>query len=727
MTTTTLERKRVALAGNPNTGKTTLFNRLTGGHAKVGNYPGVTVEAEQGVLDLPLSGRVQLLDVPGTYSLSARSAEEQLAISAITGLHPLERPDCALLVIDATQLTRNLYLVLQVIETGVPCLVALNMVDMLPERGQRIDTAALSKVLGVPVVPISAHSGKGIEALRKEIDRLVSDPDCGRPGPRWIPSEGELAGDVRSVGEALPPDWHADDARRRDALALWALLSVEPQDELQGIPPALRERVVECRSAASRDGREIEMEIIRARYDWIDAHAPSFLFDTGSAGRRLTDRVDRVLLNPAGGFVIFLAIMGVVFQSLFSWADPAIGVIEGSFGWLQARVEAILPAGIAADFVSNALIEGVGSVIVFLPQIMLLFLFIGIMEDTGYMARVAVLMDRLMKSIGLHGRAFVPMMSGFACAVPAILATRTMERRRDRMLTMMVIPLMTCSARLPVYSLLIGALFPPSRVFGVLPVQGLLMVSMYLFSTLLALAVAAVLGRTLFKGGRVPLLIEMPPYRVPHWPSVVHMMWRKSKIFLTEAGTVILVITVCMWALLSYPKSEAIEARYDALRAEASATAEVARLDAEQAGELQRASFGGRLGRMIEPVIEPLGFDWKIGVGLLGAFAAREVFVSTMGVVYGIGGEVDQSSTTLRQKIKAETYADGRPVYNPLVGLSLMVFFALACQCMSTLAVVKRETHTWRWPTFLFLYTGALAWVASFVVYQGGVLLGFGG
>jgi ferrous iron transport protein B len=725
VTSTTLELKRVALAGNPNTGKTTLFNRLTGGHAKVGNYPGVTVETEHGTLELERSGRVLLLDVPGTYSLSARSPEEQLAICAITGLHPLERPDCALLVIDATQLTRNLYFVLQVIETGVPCVVALNMIDMLPERGQRIDAAALSDVLGVPVVPICAQSGKGVEVLRAALDRVLRDPGSAAPGPRWIPSEAELAGDVSFVGEALPAHWHAGDGRRRNALALWALLSVEEQDELQGIPQALRDRVAECRRAAARAGREIETEIIRGRYGWIDAHAPGFLSETPAAGLRLTDRVDRVLLNPAAGFAIFLLIMGVVFQSLFSWADPAIGWIEGAFGWLQRAVEGVLPAGLIADFISNALIEGVGSVLVFLPQIMLLFLFIGIMEDTGYMARVAVLMDRLMKSIGLHGRAFVPMMSGFACAVPAILATRTMERRRDRMLTMMVIPLMTCSARLPVYTLLIGALFPPSRVFGVLPVQGLLMVGMYLFATLLALAVAAVLGRTLFKGGRVPLLIEMPPYRVPHWPSVVRMMWRKSKLFLTEAGTVILVITACMWALLSFPKSDAVAHRYDALKA-AATPAEARHLDALEASEMQRSSFGGRLGKLIEPAIEPLGFDWKIGVGLLGAFAAREVFVSTMGVVYGIGEEVDETSTTLRQKIKAETYADGRPVYSPLVGLSLMVFFALACQCMSTLAVVKRETHSWRWPTFLFLYTGALAWVASFAVYQGGLLLGFG-
>jgi ferrous iron transport protein B len=326
------------------------------------------------------------------------------------------------------------------------------------------------------------------------------------------------------------------------------------------------------------------------------------------------------------------------------------------------------------------------------------------------------------------------MMSGFACAVPAILATRTMERQRDRLLTMMVVPLMTCSARLPVYSLLIGALFPPSDVFGFLPVQGLLMVAMYVFSTLIALVAAAVLGRTIIRGRGLPLLIEMPPYRMPHARSLASTVWRKVRTFLTEAGTVILACTVVMWALLSFPRSGEIERRYDELRGRAVAEsgadepareARLRELDAQQASESLRASFGGRIGRAIEPAIAPLGFDWKIGIGLLGAFAAREVFVSTMGVVYGIGDEADESSVGLRERIRNEARADGRPVYSPLVGLSLMVFFAIACQCMSTLAVVRRETLSWRWPSFLFAYTLALAWVASFAVYQGGRALGF--
>jgi len=728
-----LQEHRIALAGNPNTGKTTLFNRLTGGHAKVGNYPGVTVERHTGRLVLERSGPVEVLDVPGTYSLSARSEEEQIAIQAIAGLHPLERPDVVVLVADATQFARNLYLALQVIETGLPLVVALNMVDMLEERHQRIDARAASRALGLPVIPLSAVDGTGTEQLCKAIDDVLEDPAKGRPGPRWIPDDPILAADVAAVGREVPQEWHLGEEPRRRALALWALLSLDEHDEIRDVPQGLRQRVAARRRLAAAAGRDIETEIIRGRYDWIDRHAPEFLSSDGDAPRTRTDRLDRVLLNPFLGFTTFLVMMGLIFQSLFSWADPAIGWIETLFAWLQDLVVRALPPGIATDFVTEGLIQGLGSVLVFLPQIALLFFFIVLMEDSGYMARVAFIMDRLMKALGLHGRAFVPMMSGFACAVPAILATRTMERRRDRMLTMMVIPLMTCSARLPVYALLIGALFPPDRVFGIAPLQGLLMVGMYLFSTVVALTATAVLGRTVFKGPSVPLLLEMPPYRMPHLPSVVRSVWMRSRVFLKEAGTVILACTIVMWVLLSFPKAPQVAERYDSLRAEAAVELPAAelegrlsRLATEQAGEELRQSWGGRMGHAVEPVLEPLGFDWKIGIGLIGAFAAREVFVSTMGVVYGLGEDVDEQSVGLRQKLRQEAHADGRPVYTPLTGLSLMVFFALACQCMSTVAVVRRETMSWRWPAFLFVYTGVLAWGASFAVYQGGRLLGFG-
>jgi ferrous iron transport protein B len=720
--------RRVAIAGNPNTGKTTLFNELTGSRAKVGNYPGVTVDRHVGELSLSGGRSVELVDVPGTYSLAARSLEEEIAIQAIAGLHPLERPDVVVAVVDATQLVRNLYLVLQLVELGAPVIVALNMTDRLEETGQSIDVAALSRELHLPVVSIVASRGSGVAELEREIERVLSDPRRAMPGALWVPDQPLLLADLANVERGIPSEWSAGSDARRRAFALWALLSVGEHDELRSVPPALRDVVQRRRRLAEASGRCIEEEIIRGRYDWLDARAPLFLRESQVA-RTLTDRIDRWLLHPAFGFVFFLAAMTVVFQALFSWANPVIGWIEASFAWLGTTLERVLPGSLLTDLLVNGIVAGVGSVVVFLPQILLLFLFIGLMEDTGYMARVAYLMDRIMKTLGLHGRAFVPMLSGYACAVPAILATRTMERRRDRLLTMMVVPLMTCSARLPVYGLLIAALVPAGRGRGF--TQGLLLAGMYLFSTVVALVAAAVLGRTVLRGERQPLLLEMPPYRLPHWKSVLRLMWEKGAVFLREAGTVILVCTIAMWALLSFPRDAAAARAFEAQRQELRASLggaelddRLAELDREQKGADLRASFGGRMGHLIEPAIEPLGFDWKIGIGLIGAFAAREVFVSTMAVVYGLEGE-SESSEALRDRVREERWPDGSRVFTPLVCFSLMVFFALACQCMSTLAAVRRETASWGWPAFLFVYMTALAWLASFAVVQGGRLLGW--
>ena len=729
----------VVVAGNPNTGKTTVFNRLTGTDHKVANYPGVTVERHSARMPLARGGSIDLVDLPGTYSLSARSREEEIAIQAIAGIAPFEPPDLVVVVADATQLSRNLYMVLQVLELGVPTVLAVNMTDMLEASGARLDLESLRRELGIPVVACSALHGRGLEELQGTIEATLSAAERAAPGARWIPREPELAADVETVAAAVPEAWTLGDPARARAIAAWALLSIDESDELGSVPAGIRHVVALRRASAALSGRKIDEEIIRGRYAWIDERMPGFLSQPHGKGpevrapRTASERIDSVLLHPAAGFAIFLLVMGIVFQSLFSWADPAIHAVESLFALLASASRSWLPEGLVQEFVEGGLISGVGSVVVFLPQILLLFFFIGLMEDSGYMARVAFLMDRIMRAMGLHGRAFVPMLSGYACAVPAILATRTMERQRDRTLTMMVIPLMTCSARLPVYTLIIATLFPPSRVFGFVPVQGLLMVAMYLFSTLMALVAATVLSRTLFKGPSVPLILEMPPYRMPHWPSVLRMMWLRTRSFLEGAGTVILACTIALWLLLSFPRSTAEKERFQTERAAvatmpiaADAKADrLASIDAAEESERLRASYGARMGRTLEPAIAPLGFDWKIGVGLIGAFAAREVFVSTMGVVYGAGSEKGSTSPTLREKIRAEMRADGKPVYTPLVGLSLMIFFALACQCMSTLAAVRRETRSWRWPAVLFVYMGVLAWIASFAVYQGGRWLGF--
>ncbi|MFT5682620.1 MAG: ferrous iron transport protein B [Myxococcota bacterium] len=678
----------IALMGNPNTGKTTLFNRLTGSNARVGNYPGITVERTVGRCRLDGKLDVDLLDVPGCYSLTARSPEEQIAVQTL-----LDGLQLVVVVVDATNLSRNLYLVLQLLELSVPVVVALNMIDELD--GSPPDADALSALLAVPVVPISARTREGLDGLQKVIRYGLGHA----PSPLMLDYPAAIEADITALTPLLPAVWSGPRAR---GMALWAMTSIEDGDSLTGVPQALRSAVL------TRQSDDSDEAIITTRYAFLDNALPQ----TVPVARALSHRIDAVLLHPVAGFGVFVLIMLAMFQSLFSWADPMIGLVEGAVGALGRLAVDWLPESLLTDLLVEGVIGGVGNVIVFLPQILLLFFFIGLMEDSGYMARAAYLMDRVMKTLGLQGRAFVPMLSGFACAVPAVMATRTMARQRDRMLTMMVIPLMTCSARLPVYTLLIAALFPPDESRA--PVAALIMMALYVFSTVIALAAAWVLGKTVLPGEHEPLLMELPPMRMPTPISTIRLMWQRGRVFLSEAGSVILVCTLVLWALLSFPQIPEPP--------EGAPESTVATWQAEQL----EGSYAGQLGHAIEPIIAPLGFDWKMGVGLIGAFAAREVFVSTMGLVYGVGGEVDEESPPLREKLAAERRPDGTPTYTPLVGISLMVFFALACQCMSTLAVVKRETRGYRWPVFLFVYMTGLAWIFSFVIYQGGRLMGWG-
>jgi len=715
------DRPHLVLAGNPNVGKTTLFNALTGSSAKVSNYPGITVEAASGELSLPGGRIAELHDLPGTYSTNARSAEEQIALDAVVGVDGAPTPDAVIVCLDATQVARAAYLLLQCQELGARCVVALTMVD---EAGAAAPSPRdLAAVLGCEVVAVTARTRRGLDDLRAAVDRALRSER--RAIWHWEPGPG-LRRRLDAVRGALPESWRsatrygAPLPASDDALALWALTCIEPRtggpddDELE-VPELLRAAVVA--EPAPRDD-----EAVLARWAWLDREIPPLVHRPPDRSR--TERIDRILLHRVVGFAAFIAVMSVLFMSLFWWAAPVMDAIDQGFKWTGDQLHGVLGDGVFTDFLVQGVIGGVGAVMVFLPQILLLFLFLGFLEDCGYLARVAYLMDRIMRSMNLHGRAFVPMLSGFACAVPAILATRTMERRRDRILTMMVVPLMTCSARLPVYTLVIGALIPGSRW-----VQGLLMVGMYLFSVVTALIAAWVMSKTIkpLKAKRLPFVIELPPYRWPRFGGVLRMMWGKSSMFLREAGTVILACSIALWALLYFPRHlPESSPDYDALVEHAPGDdAKAALLADKQAHQLEN-SYGGRIGHAIEPAIRPLGFDWKIGIGIVGAFAAREVFVSTLGIVYAVGTDADSRSEPLRAALRDAKDGDGKRSYTPLVGLSLMIFFALACQCMSTLAVVRRETRSLRWPLFLFGYMTVLAWITSFCVYQGGRLLGFG-
>ncbi|HEY4176650.1 MAG TPA: ferrous iron transport protein B [Kofleriaceae bacterium] len=714
------KRLHVVLAGNPNVGKTTLFNALTGSSAKVSNYPGITVDRKRGKLQLPGGRTAEIDDVPGTYSVNARSAEEQIALDALVGLADAPVPDVVVVCVDATSVARSCYLLLQLQELGARCVVALTMVD--EAAAATPDAKDLAALLGCDVVPVTARTGAGLPQLIAAIDRASHAER--RTTWRWEPG-ASLREKLQTVRAALPAEWTttelhgAADDRADNALALWALTCIEPRgkgddDELI-VPDALRTAAVSAGATA-----DVDNEAVLGRWTWLDREIPALI--KKRVNRDRTQSIDRVLLHRVAGFLVFLAVMTMVFACLFWGADPLISGIEWLFDKLGGLVRSLLGDGIFTDFLVDGVIAGVGSVVVFLPQIMMLFLFLGFLEDCGYLARIAYLMDRVMRAMNLHGRAFVPMLSGFACAIPAVMATRTMERKRDRILTMMVVPLMTCSARLPIYSLVIAALLPGSHL-----VQAMLLVGMYLFSVITSLFAAFVLSRTVkpLKAKRLPFLIELPPYRLPRIKDVIRSMRTKSFMFLREAGTVILGCSIVLWALLYFPRElPKGSPDFPTLIEKAPTPAAKETLQDQRAALRLENSFGGKLGHTIEPVIKPLGFDWKIGVGIIGAFAAREVFVSTLGIVFGLQ-DADETSTPLRDSLRHEKKADGSRAYTPLMGLSLMIFFALACQCMSTLAVVRRESGSWRWPAFLFTYMTVLAYVVSFVVYQGGKLLGF--
>jgi len=726
----------VVLTGNPNCGKTTLFNALTGLRAKVGNYAGVTVERKEGkLLGAPAELNVRVLDLPGTYSLSPQSLDEQISRDVLLNRLPeLPPPSLIVVVVDASNLQRNLYYATQVIELGHPTLIALNMVDVAEANGHQIDAAKLAGLLAVGVLPIVASTGQGVAELRKRIvEVLQAIPDAPKPRPALFSDLPEaFKKEADDLAILLAETFH----ERRTQAKAEALLILSNEkalaSSLEHYPAKIQQAVAAARQrleAASVDWRGAPIE---ARYVSVSAIQRAVTTESAAPGETFSDRLDRVLTHKVWGTLIFVAVMAVMFQSIFTFARIPMDWLQAGVDWLAGAVGRIIPPGELNSLLGDGVVAGVGAVIVFLPQILLLFLFIGFLEDTGYMARAAFLMDRLMSKVGLHGKSFIPMLSSFACAIPGIMATRTIESPKDRLVTILVAPLMSCSARLPVYTLLIAACIPNTTVFGFLKLTGLTMLSMYLLGIIVALLMAWLFKKTLLKGETPMLIMELPPYKRPLLRVVVRHMWDRSRLFIRRAGTVILLINILLWFLATYPHnkqiSEEFAARRTAISQSAQPTADdIAALDNEEAGAKLRQSFAGRLGRVIEPVIAPLGFDWKMGIGIISSFAAREVFVSTMSTVYNVGkAEKTQSSmSSLAKTLQAQKRSNGSPVYTPLIAVTLMVFYVFALQCVSTVAIVRRETNSWKWPVFQWLYMGALAWTFAFLTYRIGLFLGW--
>jgi ferrous iron transport protein B len=727
----------VILTGNPNCGKTTLFNAFTGLRAKVGNYAGVTVERKEGkLLGVPAKSAIRVLDLPGTYSLSPNSLDEQISRDVLLNRLPeLPPPGLIVVVVDASNLQRNLYYATQVIELGHPTLIALNMVDVAEANGHRIDEKKLAEALGVPVLPVVASNGTGVPELRTKIIAAVQNPPVMKPELFC-----QLPGLFRIEATGLADLLAATFQERRMQATAEALLLLSNEKALasskEHYPQKIQDAVAAARKRLENHGIDWRGAPIEWRYARIAEIQQAVTSELAPPGETFSDKLDRVLTHKIWGTLIFIGIMTLMFQSIFTFAHLPMDALQAMVDWLGGAIGKLIPSGDLNSLLVNGVVAGVGAVIVFLPQILLLFLFIGFLEDTGYMARAAFLMDRLMSKIGLHGKSFIPMLSSYACAIPGIMATRTIETRKDRLVTILVAPLMSCSARLPVYTLLIAACIPDIRILGILKLQGLTMLAMYLLGTVVALLMAWLFKKTLLKGETPMLIMELPPYKRPLLRVVARHMWDRARLFLRRAGTMILGINILLWFLATYPKTNVESLNRSTVKSETQPAGSTIQSSsnptlpspAELAGGQLRNSFAGRMGHAIEPVIAPLGFDWKMGIGIITSFAAREVFVSTMSTVYNVGQADDSEAgtKTLAQTLRAQKRPDGTPVYTTLVAITLMVFYVFALQCASTVVVVRRETNSWKWPLFQWVYMGILAWGLAFITYQGGRWLGLG-
>lgn len=695
----------IGLVGNPNSGKSSLFNCLTGLHQKVGNFPGVTVELKVGEAKIDDNLWAEFVDLPGTYSLYPRRGDEQVTYDVLINEEHEEHPDILVVIVDASNLKRNLLFASQIIDLKIPTVVALTMMDLARKKGVEIDVAGLERELGVPVVPINPRKNKGIPQLKKTLSQLTGT--LANTIRNFVPGAMWGKGTVQAIKEKLP---ELSDYKALHLAFNYKELSINPsvkrivEDAIKDIP------VNKTLSQA---------EEITDRYARIKTVMQQTVVEPDPLQRTLlTDKLDNIFLHRRWGYLILLAVLFLLFQSVFLIAQYPMDWIELAFVKISSALSSSLPETWWSDLLINGVVAGLSGILVFVPQIMILFGLITILEDSGYMARISFLSDRLMRSVGLNGKSVMPMISGFACAVPAIMSARSIENRKERLLTILITPLMSCSARLPVFTILIALVIPNTYLLGFLSVQGLVMMGLYLLGLVMALIVASIARWFITIKEKSFFILELPTYRSPRWGNVLQTMVNKAKIFVFDAGKVIMIISLILWALSSFgPGNRMKNVENDFAQLKQEPNANVEQLDKEYQSAKLENSYAGILGKTIEPAIEPLGYDWKIGIALITSFAAREVFVGTMATLYSVGDQ-DDNELRLRDKMKAARREDGSPVYTLASGLSLMIFYVFAMQCMSTLAVVKRETKSWKWPIIQLIYMTGLAYLMSLIAYQ---------